>query len=309
MSAADLLDYARELEALGETDRALAEYTEFIDAYLGGVEPLIRRADVLRRLGRTAEAHADMREVPLRRAAELEAQGRVEDALVEYAALADAQIGGVDPLMRRSDLLERINRTREAEIDLHRAARIAGNGGLPMMRLAQIASATGRPWLAATHIKSAIEAAPDQAASRIAAATIFLTLDWVDRAFAAVRSLPSDGDAIVQRAADAYWLHHEQARARLRRFGENPDTVLDMWELSLALFRVGRIEAARSLCQRVMRDRPHSFAAFGFYAKIIARQRGVAAAAAFLAEIEPLHAGDPEYTDLRALMDRQLEAA
>ena len=307
----DLFGYASKLEELGQVDRAIVEYTDLLDACLGGGEPLIRRSRLLRQLGRDSEAEADLKHAPIQQAIEFENAGQPDRAIAEYNKLLDACSAGIEPLIRRSELFQRIGRVSEAEKDFRHAAKIYQNDGRPFLGLARLASENERQWLAAHYIEAAMGLQPEVAEFRIVGAMIFLPLGWFDRALAVVRYLPSNlpdhWKGVKNFAEKEYRTYRTDALMRCRVYGKHPDPVLGIFELALSLFYVGRLEVAGKLCEAVMRDRPHSFAAFEFYAKIVARRRGAAYAVEFLRAVSFLHGRDPDHVRMMELMSRQME--
>ncbi len=243
-------------------------------------------------------------------AEDLERLGQAEAALVEYADLVDANLCGAEPLLRRANLLRELGRPLEAQQDLELAAEVESHNGWPFLRLAQMAHSMGKPWLAAAYVQAALERQPDAPEIRINAAAIFTSLDWLDRAFAAVRPLPQDmsdwwGDMRSEGEA-AYRSLHAQTLAELRRRRRTvgPDTAWE-WVVS-ALFKLGKLRMARRLCENQMRDDPLSFAAFEVYARMVARAEGPSGAVGFLKAIVFLHRETSEYAEALRWMTDQM---
>ena len=239
-------------------------------------------------------------------AEELQRLGRTQEALAEYADLFDANLGGVEPLLRRGDILRELGLLPQASSDLRRAAEIDPGNAWPLLRLAQIAQSEGKLWLAAAYVQEAVDRQPEAPEIRINAAAIFRSLDWLDRAFDVVRLLPRDladwWGGMRRDAETLYRDQHAQTLAKLRRRHQGREA---SWELCLDMFKVGKLRIARRLCEALMRDDPTSFGAFDAYAKIVARECGAPEAASFLRAVTFLHGERPEHGEALARMESQ----
>lgn len=237
--------------------------------------------------------------------------GRSELALAEYGDLFDACLGGIEPLMRRAELLRSLDRDAEARVDLYRAAELAPTSGWPLLRLAQGSHAANRPWLAAAEIAEAVRREPGVYEFRLNAAAMFGTLDWLDRAFAVVRDLPADmtdwWGEVRRHAEDAYRRHRAEVRAMLAARRGLPPGAFDRCALALALFKLGRLAPARRLCEALMREEPGAFSAFEILGWITAREGGAREALCYLRAIRFLHGGTHGYDHALATMARQVE--
>ncbi len=243
-------------------------------------------------------------------AEELRSLGRTQEALAEYADLFDANLGGVEPLLRRGDILRELGLLPQASSDLRRAAEIDPRNGWPLLRLAQIAQSEGKLWLAVAYVQEAVDRQPEAPEIRVNAAAIFRSLDWLDRAFDVVRALPRDmadwWGGMRRDAETLYRDQHAQTLAKLRRRRQDGVTG---WELCSDLLKLGKLRVARRLCEAMMRDDAASFAAFEVYARIVARERGAAEAASFLRAITFLHGDRPEHAEALTRMEGQVVAA
>ncbi len=239
------------------------------------------------------------------------AAGRTDVALLEFADLIDAGLGGIQPFHRRADLLRALGRVDEARDDYRRAALLEPDNPWPMLWLAQFAFDQDRRWLAAEDIGEAMRRDPDTAEFRVNAAKFYGGLDWLDLAWRVVRDLPDDMDDWWGRERDSakqrYLTHHADVRAKLRARGKgnvvDADTRLD---LARALLKLGRLRAARALSEELMSEAPRSFAAFEVHAWVVARAEGAAAALAFLRAVRFLHAKKESYARALDIMERQV---
>jgi tetratricopeptide (TPR) repeat protein len=261
------------------------------------------------RRGHAARRSNDLMKNVFEYTEELQRLGRTEDALTEYGDLFDANLGGVEPLLRRSELFRKLGLLSEARADLERAAEIETRNGWPLLRLAQMAHSLGKPLLAAAYVQEALNRQPEAPEIRINAAAIFRSLDWLDRAFDVVRLLPRDmtdwwGD--MRRDAETFYRdQHAQTLAKLGRPRRTANEAIALWRLSSELFKLGKLRIARKLCEARMREDPASFAAFEVYARIVARERGPSEAVSFLRAVAFLHGGTSEHAQALAWMENQ----
>ena len=234
---------------------------------------------------------------------------RLEEAVAEYGELIDARLGGVDGLLRRAELLQRLGRPREAEADMLTAAEVDPALPWACLRLAQLLHLEGRFHVAAAQVERALARQPGCAEALNVATAIYGDLQWLDRAAAAGRRLvATEGHwAEAKRVALAtYAGFRADTLATLRRADRAAGGRSDLQALASALFRLGRLRTARTLCEALMRDDPRDFPPFALCARIVARREGPAGAASFLRALRFLH-GDAE--DFRsALVDMEAQA-
>ncbi len=238
------------------------------------------------------------------------AHGRREEAVAEYGDLIDAHLGGVDPLIRRGLLLDELGRGAEAQADLETAARLEPRNGWPHLRLAQMAQARGKPWLAAACAGEAVRRQPEQPEIRVCTASIYLALGWLDLAFEVVRPVARDVDGwwgdIRREAETAYRALHARTRRELGRRKAPGDPRAFWRSMAPDLLRLGRVRAARAVCEALMRLEPSAFDAFELHTQVVAREGGVREAVGFLRAIAFLHRPTPAYRALLARMEGEL---
>lgn len=243
-------------------------------------------------------------------AEELKQLARPEDALLEYGELIDANLGGVDSLIRRAFLFQDLGRFREAQLDFELAAELEPWNGWPLLRLAQMWRAMDKPWFAAASVGRAVDRCPEMAEIRINASVIFASLDWLDLAFGVVRPLPGDmGDwwGDVRRSAEAdYRRRRSEAIAMIRRLDGRARVGPAMRDVATALLSLGRTRVARQICETALREGPTSVLDFVLYAKVIARERGLEAAVDTLRAVAFLYNNDPHHQEALNLMQEQL---
>lgn len=230
---------------------------------------------------------------------QLEAAGEVDAAIAEYGRLIEADEEAPEALMRRAALRRELGQLREAEADLIEASARTPHNPWPLMRLGQLAGASGRNVVDAMHKQAALNLEPHNYELRVNAAAAYTQLNWLDLGYRIAKTLPEGlpdwWAGSRQNAIQRYEARRAETRALLRTRRTAPDWILFVWELCQGLFELGRLRLARRLCEWLMREIPSSFPAFFFCSRIVAREAGPAEAAAFLRSLAWLHRNSSEY--------------
>lgn len=225
----------------------------------------------------------------------LVALDRLDEAVVEYSGLIEDRLGGADAFLRRAGLLQQLGRLPEAQADMLTAAQIEPALPWAHLRLAQMRHLRRELHPAADYVMQALARQPDCGEALNVAVAIFRDLEWLDRSAAAASAQAAEdghwGES-KRAALAAYTALHAETLARLRGGARDRSALL---ALAAALFRLGRLGRARALCEALMRDDPAAFPPFALCARIVARQEGPAAAAAFLRAVRFLHADAQDY--------------
>lgn len=247
---------------------------------------------------------------PFAAARQLQAAGDLQGALDEYGRLIAAGVETAAALEARSGLLREVGELIAAEADLERASALDADSPWPLMRLYQLAEASGRLVTAAQYIAKAVDRDPASYEMRVNAAAAYTHVDWLDLAFHSIRDLPENlpdwWASARQIAVTRYRRQHAEALEMLRSRRSTDDLRARLWELAIKLSSLGRLRVSRQICEGLMRETPHSFPAFWLCARIVARQEGPAAAVSFLRSLTWLHGGAREFDDALALMTHEL---
>ena len=225
--------------------------------------------------------------------------GQLDEAIAIYGQLADLGIGGGEPLIRRAQLNSERGDIQAAFSDLKRGTRVAPENPYVWMRLAHLESGTMRRIAAVQHLRMAGEAEPDNLEMKVNLASAYQMADWLDLAYAIARRLPEDVSdwwaQVRQLATESY---RSERRATLDILRRRRDSQMDhgwLYDMAKRLRRLGRLQLARRLCERVIGENPEWFLPHWLVSDIIAREAGPEAAFAHLNAAFQLPPNSPDY--------------
>ena len=231
-------------------------------------------------------------------ARDLLARGDLEGAVAACDRLIDA---GTEPEARltRGALLASLGRLDPARADLEAAAAADPPNPWPLQRLADMLSASGRPYAAADALSRALDGAPWLQEVRVNAGRGFLALEHLDRAYAAVRALPAELPGWWRSQRDGivalFRPHHLHARNLLRELRGDLCGQPRAFELALTLFKVGRLRLAEHMAEALGARDPADVEPLLLLARVRARRDGCAAAAAVLLAAQDRFTGDARF--------------
>lgn len=224
--------------------------------------------------------------------------GRLDDAVSDYTRLAEAGLGDAEVMLGRSSARAEQGDLAAAAEDI--AAAIAGiaRDADALVQVARAKASVGQDAEAVRWFREAVRLAPSAAEARIDLAAACLRLDWLDIGHAAVRDPPAplaDWRAELRRiVVERHVARRDGAIALLRMRRATGDLPRDQWfDLAVRLYSLGRLTAARALCDRLAGQAPDDFAPRDLAGLIVWRQDGAAAAVRHLRALpEEFHARD-----------------
>ena len=233
------------------------------------------------------------------------AQGDLESAVLAFGAAGADDGRDARALVDRGGVRLSLGRLAQAQADFEAAAALDVASPWPLLRLADMLSASGRAYSAARALGEAVARAPHLDEVRINAARGFFILEQLDLAYAAVRGmaaeLPGWWAGARDRIVELFHPHHRHARNLLRELRADLCGAPRSLELAQTLAKVGRLALAEHMARTLLERAPGELEPLLLLARVRARRDGAAAGAAALREGGGPFADDPRFR--RALLE------